>query len=271
MGRFASTVEFYCRYREPYPVSFFEMLAERLDLNGNESLLDVGCGPALLAIGLAPFVGEVTAVDPETAMLDAARAAAFEAGAPIRFVHGRIEEFPTDRKFDLVTIGRALHWLDRDAALPILESIVPDGGRIVICGARSMDGPVASASVSDVVTESWHARYQDVRRGWSSEGYGYERGRHQDGRDWFAGSPFTPVDDLSLTEYRQVSVPELVGRALSKSNTSPEKLGERRGAFEAEITAAVEPFAQNDILQEQIVARATVFFKTFSASGSPFA
>jgi len=57
MGRFASTVEFYARYREPYPPEFFKKSAEQIALRGNESLLDVGCGPGLLAIGFAPFVG----------------------------------------------------------------------------------------------------------------------------------------------------------------------------------------------------------------------
>jgi hypothetical protein len=44
MGRFASTVEFYSRYREPYPPAFFSTVAERIGMCGNESLLDIGCG-----------------------------------------------------------------------------------------------------------------------------------------------------------------------------------------------------------------------------------
>jgi hypothetical protein len=51
MGRFASTVEFYARYREPYPPKFFERVAEQIGLCGDETLLDIGCGPGLLAIG----------------------------------------------------------------------------------------------------------------------------------------------------------------------------------------------------------------------------
>jgi predicted RNA methylase len=56
MGRFASTVEFYSRHREPYPTEFFANVAERIALRGNETLLDIGCGPGLLAIGFATFV-----------------------------------------------------------------------------------------------------------------------------------------------------------------------------------------------------------------------
>src|ERR1039458_5152124 len=45
MGRFASTVEFYARYREPYPPKFFQKVAEQIALGGDEALLDIGCGP----------------------------------------------------------------------------------------------------------------------------------------------------------------------------------------------------------------------------------
>jgi SAM-dependent methyltransferase len=95
MGRFASTVEFYSRYREPYPPKFFQKVAEEIGLRGNETLLDVGCGPGMLAIGFAPFVGSCTGLDPEPGMLAAARSAAAEAGSVLSLIDGRIEEFPT--------------------------------------------------------------------------------------------------------------------------------------------------------------------------------
>jgi len=43
-------------------------------------LLDIGCGPGLLAIDFAPFVGSCTGLDPESAMIEAAKVAAVEAG-----------------------------------------------------------------------------------------------------------------------------------------------------------------------------------------------
>jgi cyclopropane fatty-acyl-phospholipid synthase-like methyltransferase len=84
MGRFASTVEFYTRYREPYASAFFRTVAEQLALHGDEVLLDIGCGPGPLAIGFAPFVGSCTGLDPEAAMIEAAKAAAEEAGVASR-------------------------------------------------------------------------------------------------------------------------------------------------------------------------------------------
>ena len=91
MGRFASTVEFYARYREPYPRRFFQKVAEQITFHGDETLLDIGCGPGLLAIGFAPFVGSCTGLDPEPGMITAAKAAAAEAGVALSLIHGRIE------------------------------------------------------------------------------------------------------------------------------------------------------------------------------------
>ncbi len=110
MGRFASTVPFYTRCREPYPPAFFSTVAERLALRRDMSLLDAGCGPGLLAIGFGPYVGSCVGVDPEPAMIRAARAAAKEAGIQLQLIEGRLEDLPESAgAFDLITTGRALH------------------------------------------------------------------------------------------------------------------------------------------------------------------
>ena len=249
MGRFASTIEFYARYREPYPPNFFSQAAEQLGLTGRESLLDVGCGPASLAIGFAPYVGDVTALDPEPGMMAAARAAAEQAGVSVSFVDGRIEQFAAEQRFEVVTIGRALHWLDRAATLPLLERIVPPTGHILICGSVSVDGE----------DHPWVKPYDDVRRAYADDPE--QKMYRIDDKEWFAGSRFQEAGKVKAAAEYKVTIADLIGRALSKSNTSPEVLGERRPTFEAEITAVLKPFARDGVLEERIVAYATVFVR----------
>jgi SAM-dependent methyltransferase len=244
MGRFASTVEFYSRYREPYSPRFFHAVASQLAFRGDEKLLDVGCGPGLLAIGFAPFVGQVTALDPEGGMIEATQLAAREASVTVRCIHERIEEFATGQSFDIVTIGRALHWLDRDATLPVLQRITAKPGRILVCGASNAES-------------AWVTSYDAARQSWTPAGD--EKRYKLDAKEWFAGSGFVDAGLISVSESREVTIDELVGRALSKSNTSPEVLGDRRAAFEIDIINSLEPFAQNGILQEEIVSRAKIF------------
>lgn len=246
MGRFASTVDFYSRYREPYTAQFFRTVAERLAFQNSDILLDVGCGPALLALGFAPFVAHCTGIDPEPAMLEAAEKAAVEAGIALELRHTRLEDFRSSARFNIITIGRALHWFDRDPALAKLDELLDPHGRILICGASSIDNEGTP----------WLKPYNDLRRAFASND---ETLYEKDGARWFAGSVFTQVGQITVPEHRSVTIPELIGRTLSKSNTSPAVLGSRRAELEQEMTAILEPFLEHGALREQIVARATVF------------
>jgi Methyltransferase domain len=248
VGRFASTVPFYALYREPYPEAVFARIASRLGLAGKENLIDIGCGPAPLAIGLAPFVASCTGVDPESEMIGFARSAARKAGVRLKLIQARAEELPeTVGKFNVVTIGRALHWLDREPMLRVLEWLVKAGGFVVVCNAALSDAPI----------NFWAERYDEIRRAWSSE---TDRRRYQiDFNAWFAGSRFRLIDKLIVTERHQLSAADLIGRAYSRSTTSPAVIGNRRASFEAEVLAAMRPFEQNGILHEEISAHAAIF------------
>jgi len=247
MGRFASTVEFYARLREPYLPKFFAAIAEKIQLRGHEHLLDVGCGPGLLAIGFAPFVGTVTALDPEPAMIAAAQNTAAQAGAAVSLHLGKLEEFDSSEKYDVVVLGRSLHWLEREAALRVLGRIVSESGHILTCGAFNGKSPLSP----------WVKPYEDVRRSWADDP---EQKRYRiDEREWFAGSGFHYASDVSVRGEQDVTIDDLIGRALSKSNTSPDVVAERRGEFEEQLREALRPFAAGGILHEQILNRATIF------------
>jgi len=247
MGRFASTVRFYSRCRELYAPELFQTVADRLALRGDEALLDIGCGPGLLAIGFARFVGRCTGLDPEAAMIEAASTAAKEAGVRLTLHLGRLEDFRAEQIFDILTIGRALHWLDRGVALQVLEQLVSERGRVLICGARSIETPATP----------WLKPFKDICASWAA---GQDRKRHRiESREWFAGSRFCELDNISVTLAHHVTITDLIGRALSKSNTSPAVMGKRQSKFEAELRAVLEPFSEDGVLQEEIASRAAIF------------
>lgn len=247
MGRFEAPVEFY-QYREPYPAAFFENVAARLALSSGTRLLDVGCGPGNLAIGFAPFVGSSTAIDPEPGMLRAARASAAEANVEIKFLETTIEEFDfAAGSFDFAAIGRALHWLDRDLALAVLERVVTPDGCIAVCGSTPSEAPM----------NTWVSKFKEVRKAWASQP---DESRYKIDMDaWFAASRFRRIDEIVVHHRHNATMAELVRRALSFSTTSPAVVGERRPQFEAEVKAAIEPFAQDGILEEEVIAKATIF------------
>jgi SAM-dependent methyltransferase len=200
-----------------------------------------------LAIGFAPFVGSCTGLDPEADMIKAARAAAESAGVRVTLHPGRIEDFPTGQIFDMVTLGRALHWLDRDTTIQVLGRNVSERGHVLICSATSIEVPQSE----------WLKSYLKICNSWSDDP---ERKRYRiEAQEWFAGSQFSKLDDISVTHARDVSIDDLIGRVLSKSNKSPSVVGRRQAEFEAELRAALKPFSQDGVLEEEIVARAAIF------------
>lgn len=248
MGRFATTVPYYTPYREPYPRAFFQTVAERLNLTGRERLGDIGCGPAPLALGFAPHVASCTGIDPEPSMLAEARQQAAEAGVSLNLFEARIEQLPeTLDPFDIVTIGRALHWMEPQAALRVLDRIVVDGGSILICGASPPPGS----------SNPWLEPYNEVRSRWVDH-RGEER-YSADAEQRFAGSRFRFVERIVVTTTHSVTVDELVRRSLSRSTTSPRVLGDRLAEFEQALAEAVRPFTSDGILLEEIDASARVF------------
>ncbi|WP_249149059.1 class I SAM-dependent methyltransferase [Bradyrhizobium manausense] len=160
MGRFASTASTYEHLRPPYPGVFFRNVAQKLGLTERCALIDLGTGPGLLALGFAPYVGRIVGVDPETAMIEAARQAAVRARQALTLIEGKAESLPPDiGTFDIVTIGRALHWMDRDATLARLDGLVARDGVVLICASFSVtDGRNPGSTATTRSAAAGHPR-----------------------------------------------------------------------------------------------------------------
>lgn len=114
---FLGSAPYYRRGRLPYAPGLAELLAEVLKLDGRGRLLDVGCGPGVLALGLAHLFGEVVGLDPDGGMIAEAGQLADEAGVArkTRWVRARAEELPAGLgTFTVATFGQSFHWMDRD-------------------------------------------------------------------------------------------------------------------------------------------------------------
>jgi hypothetical protein len=118
---------------------------------------------------------------------------------------------------------------------------------VLICGATSTETP-ASPCLKP---------YQEICNSWSDDP---ERKRYRiKPKDWFVGSPFVELCNIAVTYSQHVSITNLIGRALSKSNTSSSVVGKRRAGFEAAIRAVLEPFSRDGVVEEEIDSRAVIF------------
>lgn len=249
---FAGTAAFYARYRPGYPDEFLRHVVERFGLDGTGRLLDLGCGTGQLALPLAPHVAEAIGVDPETAMLVEAAAAARRSGIHnVRWLIGSDRDL--DRLSDeigplhLATMGRSFHWMDRDATLRSLGNLVDVDGGIVIVS----DEERVWAGRSD-----WHEAIRQTIHRWLGPqrraGGGNYDVEYVPFDDTLAVSPFPRVEHYSITVSRSPSIDEIVGYLYSTSFCSPTVLGEKQAAFEADLRQTTSEYSPSGVLTESI-------------------
>lgn len=108
-----------------------------LDLMGDLAgahVLDAGCGDGVLICAVASRGAVATGVDPDPAMLAAARARASKDGIKAAFLDGRVERLPfPDASFDVVAAITVLCFVsDAAGALREMARVLRPGGRLVL-------------------------------------------------------------------------------------------------------------------------------------------
>jgi SAM-dependent methyltransferase len=258
--RFRSTVPHYVAGRPNYATSLIWIVKEHLHLTDSHRLLDLGCGPGWLGIAFAPFVGSVLAMDPEPAMLEAARALAAAANVHIELMEGGSYDLGSRLgMFDVVTIGRAFHWMDRADALRRLDALIePDGAVILFNDVHP-----------DVPENIWYKPYTELVDRYAKRDACIppERLRHEAA---LLGSSFNLLVRIGVIERRLVPIERLVDRAFSMSTSSPEQLGPLSDRLAQELLTQLSKFAPNGTVVEVIESRALIARRGEAAATGAF-
>jgi SAM-dependent methyltransferase len=247
--RFRTAAKHYLAGRTPYAPRLITLVAELVGVGTEDRVLDLGCGPGMLAGAFAPLAHEVLAVDPEPEMLRIAEAQ-FGEGGRIVFRQGSSFELSPDwGLFRLVTMGRSFHWMDRAETLRRLDRLIEPGGAVALFDSDVLDLP----------ENAWIANYRAVVRRYALSDTSHVRHR---GPVWvrheafLLDSAFSAVEQVSVIERQTVSVQQLVDRALSRSSTAPDRLGEAAPKMAEEIEAVMRPLATDGILPEVVATSA---------------
>jgi SAM-dependent methyltransferase len=155
---FGAVAAAYAEHRPDYPVDAVRWCVAPTGLDiGSLRVLDLGAGTGKLTALLAELGAQVTAVEPDPAMLGELRR-----GLPsVRALPGSAEEIPvTDASVDAVLCGQAMHWFDMSRALPEIARVLVPGGTLGglwnsdddrvpwVAGLQGSAGGAASPSLS---------------------------------------------------------------------------------------------------------------------------
>lgn len=253
--RFQTTVPYCSRYRLGYPDLLIQRVIARLGLKCGDAVMDLGCGPGLVAVPFAKAGMAVTCVDPEPAMLEAAKAAAADAGVVLDLRQGSSFDLPKGiGPFKLVTMGRSFHWMDREATLKSLEPLVTRDGAAVL--------------MHDIHTKTAENRWRRMLHELGNE-YGRDESFHVEARQdpnfqahesVLMNSAFAHVESVGVFIRRAMTADDIVGLAFSLSTSSPQKLGDRIGEFEARLRAKLVELSPDGRFEE--IAEMTALIAT---------
>ena len=142
---FRGSAPHYVRGRLPYSPDLVARLVEVLELDGRGRLLDVGCGPGVLSLMLAPWFAEVVGIDPDQEMLVEAERRARERQIEHAYWRQmRAEDLPGLGTFRVAVFGQSFHWVDRDRVGKTIFSKLEPGGAFVHVSDAHDDSPETS-------------------------------------------------------------------------------------------------------------------------------
>lgn len=125
------------------------LLVEAAGTGCDDTVLDVACGPGLVAAAFAARAGHVTGIDLTPAMIARAeRTARDQSVANVTFRVGDVSALPfPDGSFSIVVSRFAFHHFeDPGAVLAEMRRVCRPGGRVVVCDLLASDDPEKAAA-----------------------------------------------------------------------------------------------------------------------------
>jgi trans-aconitate 2-methyltransferase len=175
-------------------------VVNRLDLQGDERVLDAGCGTGRVTAVLADLVprGEVVAVDGSEAMVAQTRQ---RLGGRVETFACDLLELELDRPVDAILSTATFHWIaDHDALFARLHAALRPGGKLVAqCGGAGNIASVHAAARQAAEDPPFRAHFEGWRGPWNfatpedterrlrAAGFG-------EARCWLAERPVQPDD-----------------------------------------------------------------------------
>ncbi len=177
-----------------------EAVLERLALNGDETVLDAGCGSGRLTEQLIERLpaGKVVAVDASASMVAAARA---RLGPDADVRQADLLELDLEEPVDAVFSTATFHWIaDHDALFRRLHGVLKQGGRL--CGQCGGEGNITGLrgrAAAVMGREPYAGHFATFKAPWNYAGAAETEARLRaagftDANCWLQPAPTEPGD-----------------------------------------------------------------------------
>jgi len=181
-------------------------VVERLDLSGNETALDAGCGSGRVSAELMRKLpaGRLIAVDGSEAMIAKAKE---RLGDGVTYLVADLSELEVNQPVDLIFSTATFHWItDHDRLFARLHAALRPGGRLVAqCGGEGNVAEHARAIAAAAARPEFAPHFEDMEAMWNFAAPGETERRLRDAgfteaRCWLEPKPVTPERPLEFTE-----------------------------------------------------------------------
>lgn len=177
---------------------------ERLELSGDEVVLDAGCGSGRVAAELLRRLpdGRLIAVDGSAAMIEKAKE---RLGDEVTYLITDLAELKVAEPVDLIFSTATFHWItDHERLFARLHAALKPGGRLVAqCGGEGNVAEYAQAIVRAVARPEFAPHFEDLAAMWNFAAPDATEERLRKAgfsavRCWLQPKPVTPAKPLEF-------------------------------------------------------------------------
>ena len=178
---------------------------ERLELAGDEYVMDAGCGSGRVTAKLLERLpeGHVLCVDASQSMIDAARAAL---GDRVDYLVADLAEIEVEQPVDVIFSTATFHWLpDHDRLFARLHAALAPGGRLTAqCGGAGNVAEHARNILTVATRPEFIEHFQDMSVMWNfatpeETEERLRRAGFEGVRCWLEDKPVQPEDPYNFT------------------------------------------------------------------------
>lgn len=236
---YRGSASYYLEGRLPYAPGLADAFARELGLDGRGRLIDIGCGPGIVALELSAAFEEVVGLDADPDMIaEAAREARRRGIENGRWLTMRAEDLPGQLgAFRVATLAQSFHWMDREPVAQAIHGMLEPAGALVHVNAFTRHGIEASSSTYP--EPPWEAISALVRRYLGSEtlaGQGRRDAVFAD-EDVIFRRSFRGPDVVKVPDGRVLvrTADQAVAAVFSVSSSAPHLFGDRLARFESDL------------------------------------